>query len=177
MVAANDTTPKAPKERRRRSHISLLTRAKARNLYITQALPMREIADKTGLDYSQVRTLVDREGWAKLKTTVKRKLESGLDAHATEHVTEMTEAIANESEEIALSGLQRARQAVESQETYAAKDFQSWTGGLRNLVQVARELRGFDNEQSRGPGATLNVFVGRFETVSDKPAEKPAIDV
>jgi hypothetical protein len=174
MVATNDEPTKS---RRPRTHIPLPTRLKARNLYLTQGLSFKEIGEKTGLDASQIRSLVDREGWPRLKSGAKSKITAKHDARASEMVSEVVEAMASESEEIALSGLQRARQAVESQEAYAAKDFQSWTGGLRNLVQVARELRGFDSEQSRGSGATLNVFVGRFETVSDKPAEKPAIDV
>lgn len=148
--------------------IPLLTKLKVRNLYLSQGLGPQAIAKITGLTEKQAGNIIVREGLAKLRASAKSAIEARSDARTQEQVSEVIEAIARESEEIALSGIARAREATESRSEFAAKDFQSWTGGVRNLVNIARQARGLDSERSAGQGATLNVFVGRFETVGDK---------
>lgn len=156
-------------QRTPRTTIPLPTRLKVRNLYLVQGISHKEIAAKVGLTRTQVETLVKRERWCEVKASTKDNLVRAHDARMSSQVAEIVEAVASESDEISLAGLQRAREATESQSEYAAKDFASWTSGVRNLVNVARQARGLDAERS-AQGSTLNVFVGRFETVSDKPA-------
>lgn len=176
MVATNEAPTPKPNEPRERASVPLLAKLKVKNLKVVQCLSDKEIARQTGLTLGQVRGIVDRNRWTNDKREKTRKIMDGHAARMEAQVAEIVEAVASESEEIALAGLQRAREATTSASEYAAKDFQSWTGGVRNLVNVARQARGLDTERS-AQGTTLNVFVGRFETVSDKPAEKPAIDV
>lgn len=155
-------------EPRSKPQIPLQTRLKVRNLYLYQGLGHKEIAAKVGLTTRQCQTLVQRHKLTDLKRSINGKAVQAHNARVDADVAEIVDAVASESEEIALAGLQRAREATTSASEYAAKDFQSWTGGVRNLVNVARQARGLDTERS-AQGTTLNVFVGRFETVSDKP--------
>ena len=74
---------------------------------------------------------------------------------------EVSEAIAQETVDVTLSGVGRAREAVESRSEFAARDFQSWTGGIRNLVQVAKLLREPTADMNGSVQAQLNVFILR----------------
>lgn len=159
--------------------IPLPVRLRIRNLYLTQGLSDSVIAKRVNLTIIQVRGIIRREGLPELRKPRKLSLTQAADARTQEQVGELIETFARETEELALGGMQRARECIDSQSEYAAKDFSSWSSGVRNFIQVARQARGLDTEGQRGNAThNLNVFVGRFETAGgDKPAEKPAIDV
>lgn len=148
----------------------LLVRLKARNLYLMQGMSHEVIAKATGLTVRQSETLASREGWAKLRKGRKLRLLASQDARASAQITEALEAIADVSEQHAVQGLDRVGQALESKGKFAARDFQSWTGGVRNLVQTAKICR----EVGAGDGsagAQINVFVGAFPRAGDAARE------
>ena len=86
--------------------------------------------------------------------------------------SETVEAIASVSEQHAMRGLERVGQALESKGKFAARDFQSWTGGVRNLVTTARELRRPDGPNIPGAAGSVNIFFVRPQ--SSEQATPPA---
>lgn len=170
-------TPNPPSKRtsKGRDHtipaISLLSRAKARNMYLTQGLDWKTISAAVGVPPNRLMQLANREGWTAKKRELIARLNARTDARSAAQLDEVSEAIASESEEIALSGLQRARDSLGSGSEFAARDFQSYTGGVRNLVQVARAIREPMGAQIGANGAAgLSVFILR---VGDAGASTP----
>lgn len=119
----------------------MLTRLKARNLYLIQGVSHETIAKATGLTVRQSETLASREGWAKLRKDRKQRLLASQDAHDATNSNEAIEAIGALSEQLAVRGLERVGESVERKGKFAARDFQSWSGGVRNLVGVIRDIR------------------------------------
>ncbi len=67
-----------------------------------------------------------------------------------------------------LRGLERTGEALERNDEFAAKDFQSYTAGVKNLVGVIRDVRAPAKDQG---GSTVNVFVGAFPRAADAVRE------
>jgi hypothetical protein len=160
MVA--DATPTVRKSAGR---IPLPVKLKARSLYLIHGLPLAEIAQQTGLTSQSVKNLAFNEGWSKTRLKAKEALVKRADARMNEEIDEVSDAIATESEEIAMSGLVRARESTQDRGEFAAKDFQAWTGGARNLVNISRACRGQDAKKADGAGesASVSFFVIRVE--------------
>lgn len=157
--------------RRKQERIPILTRIKVRNLYLNQDLPYRDIAHQCGLTEQQVGKVVIAEGLSGLRRKRKQDLISKSDARAHEQITEVAEAIASEGDEITLGALAKAKECVANGGKDAPKDFQAWTGGIRNLVTVARACRGLDSaQQQAAQGGNVSVFVLRC---GDLEAKQP----
>lgn len=155
-----DTTPTA-----------LVTKLKVKNLYLYQDASHKEIAKRTGLTESAVGNLIHRERWSQLKKEAARQLEDTHDARAQEAQQSIVEAIGSQAEEITLSGLERAREAVKRKGKDAARDFQSWTGGVRNLVQSIKAIRpGGAAIGGDGSVTNFNLF---FAPVSPQAQSEP----
>ena len=150
MVAEPKAKPRQP----------LAAKLKARSLYLIHGLPYLEIAAQTGIPAKTLRNMAVREGWTKSKRGTKERLLRQADARMAEDIAEVSEAIAVESEGIALGSLGRARKCVESDHENAAKDFQAWSGGARNLVNIARACRGLDarNGGADAGASVTNIF-------------------
>jgi hypothetical protein len=141
--------------------IPVLARVKARNMYLVQGLDYKSISESTGLDIRCLYNLAKREGWTERRKEQRLKLETTTDARIKAFEDQVSEAIAQETVDVTLSGVGRAREAVESRGEFAARDFQSWTGGIRNLVQVAKLLREPSANMDGSVQAQLNVFILR----------------
>lgn len=140
------------------NRIDFFTRTKVKNLYFFQEASHERIAIETGLTISAVGGLINREGWAKEKRAREQRLRKAHDARSFGVDAELVEAIAAQSEELALSGIAQARKEVESGGDFAARNFQSWSGGVKNFVQVAKALREPSNAlPSEGP-TNFNFF-------------------
>ena len=160
--------------------IPIGTRLKARNLYLIQCLPYAEIAEKTGLSVSSVGQLAFREGWTKLRKQRASELTTKADARANRDIDAINDAIASECEEIALKGLDRAKKASESDDEFAARNFQSWTGGVSNLVKVQRAARGLDSRETGAPGNGNSLqlfFLNAQPTQIATRTEKPVTEI
>lgn len=159
MVAS---TQKAlsPQHGKRGQEIPVYTRAKARNLYFQQCLPYKLIAQATGLTVPCLQQLAHREGWTALRREKKQRMMVESAARGEVMIEEVNKAIADRSEQYALRTLDRVEGALERDDEFAARDAQSYTGALRNLVNVARDIRRPAGEQQQ-TGNTLNMFVLR----------------
>lgn len=149
---------------------SLALKLKVKNLYLIQHASHAEIAKQTKLTLPAVAGLIHREGWPALKKKQAEFAEISSDTHMSETAAQVVAAVTDQCTEIALSGLNRCRDAVSAKGKDAAKNFQSWTGGVRNLVSAIKTL------QAQGPGEaggnTMNVFLIRAgDALPEKPAE------
>ncbi len=172
MVAAAQQTIAKGKPGRRSSEIPVFVRLKARNLYVAQGLSHPAIAEQTGLRVVTVRRLASREGWTGLRKRQKAQLLASADANAQAMQSDVLDAIASVSEQHAMRSLDRVGEALERTDKEAARDAQSYSGCLRNLVNVSREIR--RPEIAAIEGAHLNVFVLRVGDQA-KPAH-PALE-
>ena len=156
--------------------IPIGARLKARNLYINQGLPSSQVAAVTGLSADQVSQLACREGWTKIRRINEAKLSAKIDAHTDAKIDEVSQAIASECDELALNSLNCVRSALESPGENAARDAQAFSGTLKNLVTVARTVRGLDTAQAAAPSVNIAFFMGQLQ-----PAEPtnvtPAIEL
>lgn len=151
--------------------IPLSVRLKAKNLYLYRDATHQQIAKETGLTVGASEMLAHREGWVKLKRDRQKELESKSDTRAEKADLVIVEAIGSQAEEIALSGLERARDAVKRKGKDAAKNFQSWTGGIRNLVSAIKTIRARDGSGTDQPQSiAFNLFfTGRADAVKAEP--------
>lgn len=182
MVA--ETTKEPPQHRSKGgrkkgdSGFPLLTKLKARNLYLVQGATHEVIAKETGMTIRQSESLAARQGWTKARKAKERSLVATQDARAEGQISEALDAIASVSEQHAVQGLNRVAKALESKGKFAARDFQSWTGGVRNLVQTAKMCRETgDGANGVAGGANLNVFILRVgEQVQAKGTSDPVAE-
>lgn len=161
MVAETGLTRTPPKNpvRQPPTRINLTLEMKCRNLYLIRALPASEIATATGLSLKQVKNLVVRRGWAKLKQVREGQIKAASLARMERDSDALQDSIASECEEIAMSGLARAREEVTSDSPFASKNFQAWAGGVRSLASVARTARGQDQIDQKSGAGTVNLFL------------------
>lgn len=163
MVAEAEAANR-PKNRASNKQISLVTRAKARNLYVIQMLPAREVAAECGLTDMQVYKLAQHHKWAALRRERLAKLSEPLQAREREQAEEVAIAAASLSDQGLLGSLMRANEAAESRAEFASKDCQSFASAARSLMQIGRTLRGLDSDRgAKGSGDTTNlIFVGQL---------------
>lgn len=121
-------------------------KARAKTLYLVKSLQPTDIAAKLGIPVRCVYNFVKRGGWAQLRRDKLGEINNKIN-NATALMPDMDEfmvSVAAESEDIALAGFERARQAVQSDSEFAAKDFASWTSGVKSLVGMYRTAKGLD---------------------------------
>lgn len=168
-MVADATAPVSLK--RKQERIPILTRVKVRNLYLYQDLPYRDIAQQCGITEQQVGKVVIAEGLSGMRRKRKQDLIRKSDARTQDEADEVAQAIAAQGDEISLGALEKAKNCIEVGGEYAAKDFQAWTAGLRNVVTVSRLCRGQDQQQ-QATGASVNVFVLRCGDMDSKRKER-----
>ncbi len=152
--------------------IPLLTRLKARSLYITQQLGITAIADQTGLTVSQVRGLVAREGWVNVKKRARNVAEAKSLARTQANIEEVVEAVAIDTEELALGTLGAAKDVLRDKSgDFWAKDLQSLSQAAKNFVGLARQARGLANDAdtSNGKANTSVIFVSLERVTKSEP--------
>ncbi len=172
MVAhAEKVSSKAPK-RPARQQIPLFTRLKAKNLYVGQMASASTVAAACGLTEKQVYNLSDREGWTKLRMETKSRLEQSVNARTQAAITELTEHIADETAELSLGTLAKAKRTLERDDEFAAKDLQAYSVAAKNFVGLYRQAKQLD-VAAAGDGATSNtiVFMGDFVRASTPETE------
>jgi hypothetical protein len=151
-------------------NIPLATRLQVRNLYVGACLGPSDIAPKVGLTLRQVRRLVATDKLAPIRRRAVSNAIKVTDNTANHLLERFNQEIASQSEEASLGAIVRAREAVASKDKLAARDFQSWTGGIRNLVDVSRRVRGLDAKQPEG-SVTMNLGFFMASPVETKPIE------
>lgn len=167
--------PVAEKRVKKTSPLPIATKLKAKNLYLYQDASHQRIAKETGLSVDASESLAVREGWVEQRRARAKKLEEKSDARSEQADLAIVEAIGSQAEEIALSGLDRARDAVKRKGKDAAKNFQSWTGGIRNLVSAIKTIRAHDGGSlGNSESPTLNFFFVRASDQAPQTAQPDA---
>lgn len=151
------------------------TKAKAKALYLVKFLPPKEIAVKLDVPVERVHDWISNNGWNKIREQRIDRAERQLALDQEKSLDPFMELVAAESEEIALTGFQRARESAASDSEFAAKDFASWTGGVKNLVSMYRTAKGLDAAQASAVNLTLNQFY--VPDTAPKPVQSDDTDV
>jgi len=163
----------------RNGEIPISVKVKARNLYLHQALPFKAIGDALGLTVPQLNRLSHRERWPVIKRANKARLTKAADAQDSRIQTEVLEAIASIAEEHALSGLQKVGATLQRSDRDAAKDFQAYTSGVKNLTGVAMAIRKPELAAGDQSGSvSFNVFFAApgAEKASEAPKQVTEIE-
>jgi len=158
MVAEAEKPSSKPAKRAPRQRIPLYTRIKAKNIYVGQMASAAVVAAATGLTDKQVWQLADREGWTKLRNEVKRRAEESVNARTEADITELVEHVANETAELSLGTLAKAKKTLERDDEFAAKDLQAYSVAAKNFVGMYRQAKQLDAAQSSEGSTTTNVF-------------------
>ncbi len=159
MVAETISNPPAKPKRRNASPVwSLVQELAVQTMYLTDGMSPKHIASALQVSPQRVSNLVFQRGWSKERAKKAGKLEAKARAGEAEHIQRVVKAQAAVAEAGSIAGLKRALQATESDSEFAARDFRSWAGGARDLVNVARLSRGLDQQSgSIGSSTTLNL--------------------
>lgn len=177
MVAAAKSkthTKLAKADRGKFSPIPLLTKLKARNLYLIQNASHKEIAEQTGLTKHACEQLAYREGWVEVRREKTKRMVEKHDARMANAASEVLDSVVGGCEELAVSGLNRVRESLDDKSDFAARNFQSWTGGVKNLVSIMREIRA--PSETTPTNAGLVAFVIRVGDDAT-PAAKSEVNV
>lgn len=172
-----------PAKGQKHVEIPFAVRLAIRNLYLAQGLAPEAIAAKLKRPVLQVAKIISRDGLPALRREQNRALQARGDEQRAAQLAAFNDELAAGAEEISLGALTRARSAVASKSKFAPRDFQSWTGGIRNLVSAARAVRGLESLGSRGAnhggeGLTVAFFLARGEviTAGEKRAEPVPVE-
>lgn len=156
MVAETEKPPRKVGEHG--PAVSILTKVKARNLYLNERLPYAAISEQTGLTTKTLQCLASREGWTAVRRQQEKRMIESSDARANAMRSDVVEAIAAASEQHAIRGLQKVGESLERSDEFAAKDFQSYTAGVKNLATLAKTLREPAANMDGAQTLNLNLF-------------------
>jgi hypothetical protein len=174
-----DTVEAPPKKKLgRAAEIPLLIKMKARNLYLIDNLGWDEIGERCGWPSGSLAQAAHREGWPAEKKRRKALLIEKSNAHVTATANEVIEAIASKSEEAALKAMENVDKSLDRSDEFAAKDFQAYTAGVKNLASTARMLReplGGSVHQDQRPN--LNLFFMAQVPISHEPKTAQVVEV
>jgi len=142
-----------------------------RNMYLSGAHSNQQIADAVKLQEKQVRYIITRDSLAAEKKRRALAMIAKQDAQLDQRLQAFNSELAEQAEEISLTALQRAREEAIAPGEFGARNFQSWTGGIANLVKSSRLVRGLDSISGAGSQAASNVsvFLVRGEAVTSEP--------
>lgn len=172
MVAETPVAAKPRKKSGFRPTFPLPLKLKVRSLYIIQQLSSAEIGAQVGLTRKQVQDLVKREGWIAVKRRAKASFIAKHDAQACEQVAEIHDSFAVKTEELSMAVLGKMDKRMPDEDENVARDLQAFSATAKNLIGVARQIRGMDlqRDNERSNGATI-VFV-QLERVGASTAKR-----
>lgn len=150
-------------------------KARAKSLYLVKGLPPRDIADELGIPVGAIHDWSSRCGWTKTRAAKLLQLDGKLDS-VIPGTDEFMDVVAVESEDIALAGFQKARESTQSDSEFAAKDFASWTSGVKNLVGMYRTAKGLDTQAGTAQ-ITFNAFYSPTAPKEKQADSGESIDV
>jgi hypothetical protein len=130
------------KTRKRGQHHSAATIAKCKALYVVKGLGRKEICERMNVSEDAFSNWTSRYGWTEEKRQRATRLEKTALARATDENASFLESMATQAEELAEDGMQMAREHVQSSSEFAARNFQSATQGVKNVVDVYFRARG-----------------------------------
>jgi hypothetical protein len=149
--------------------------AKCKALYVIKGLGPTEIAARTGVVSDSLSNWIMRGKWTLERKQRLTKLENVALARANDQDASFLESMATQAEELAEDGMQLAREHVTSSSEFAARNFQSASQGVKNMVDVYFRARGIDSKNTGS--ATINVqalFVSQAPIARE---EKPVVEL
>lgn len=151
----------------RAAEIPFLTKLQAKNFYLFDGLSLEAIAQKLGRDAKTWAGVATREGWIKERKRRESLISQKSDSRLADQASAVADAIASQSEELALSALGNVRSALERCDKDAAKDSQAYSATVKNLASTARLMRETGSVAEK-PQLNLNLFFA----AAQKPGEK-----
>jgi len=148
--------------------------AKCKALYVVKGMGPTDISKETGVANQTVRHWISKGQWMSEQKARLTRLENVAVARATDQNAAFLESMAAQSEDLAESGMEMARKHVASADDYAARNFQSATQGIKNVVDVYFRARGIDGKTT---GSTLNIGSVYVNNVPIERALKPVVDL
>jgi len=146
MVAEGLMTGKEPPKRKRKAGergpgIPVLTKLMARSLYLNECLPLRAIAEQTGLPMETIGRMASKEGWTAARRAKKEELIRRQDAKGDLLRSEVEESLAERATLIASKALTVTEAGLDQGDLDGAKQAQAASSALKNLVTSARVLQ------------------------------------
>lgn len=152
-----------PNRRGTAAPIDLMTRSKARNLYVVRQLPAQQVANETGLTLSQVYSLAHRDGWTKTKVQMREREQKLSIAREEKDIAELVEAVAIKSKVLSLGTLDTAITELATPGEFQAKNLQALSVAAKNFVGLYRQAKQLDQQAQQSQGSTTNiVFLGQL---------------
>ncbi len=137
--------------------IPVMTKLKARTLYLNECLPAKVIAERCGLRPEQIDRMASKEGWTTVRKSQKERIIQKQDAQGDSLLKEAIESIRTESIELCKPALNSVRDGFETGGLNGAKQAQAASAALRNLASSFRALSESDGSENQ-PSHTLNMF-------------------
>lgn len=141
--------------KRKRTFYSSAQIAQAKALYVVKGLMPNEICSKLKVPTDTLSNWIARYHWVKERKARLTRLENTFLARANDENAAFLESMATQAEELAEDGMQLAREHVTSSSEFAARNFQSASQGVKNMVDVYFRARGIDAKNTGS--ATINV--------------------
>jgi len=161
--------------RKPRQHYSAAVIAKCKALYVVKGLNPKDVAERTGVTLDALGNWTTRYGWSAEKRARQARLEKNSVARAESQDVAFLESMATQAEELAEDGMQLAREHVQSGSEFAARNFQSATQGVKNVVDVYFKARGLDGKGNAGSVVNIgSVYVNQAPIQREV---KPVVDL
>lgn len=186
MVALTPSKQGAKKNRNASSTWSLTEELAVQSLYVVQGLSPKQIGDATGKQAKRISNLIMRRGWTSDRRQRSKKAEDLQRSQAKQHVERVVLAQSALAEAASIGALSRAADCTQNKNKDAAKDFRSWAGGARDLVNVMRQARGLvdpgkgslsGDAESEGRAISLSFFIGNITPQSGQSSAGPVIEI
>lgn len=132
------------------------------------AVPLREIAEKTGVDRTWLKRHANFRRWPELRTDESIRVKE-LDT-ARAQLADWQELIATQTQSLSLASVDVVRDAIDRG---SARDLKDSASGLKTLVEVARLTSGAEDGKAPLPlsgGVNMFFFAGKAERI-EKPVE------
>ena len=162
-------------------------KVRIRTLYLVGQLSPREISNQLKTDYKATSNLICQSGWSKIRGKKWEKAEAEIEAVVAQEMSQISQRIAVESEELTVGSLKLLRESLapgspEFEQlpiekklrlmSERAKTAQAASGAARNLVDIARRCRNLDNKANEPIGTSTNVNMFVFATPAATKQEK-----
>lgn len=138
-------------------------------MYLVQGIAPAAIARSLSRSPQSISSLIFRRGWTAKVREKTQKAEELARTRTREHVERVVIAQSALAEAASVGALTRAAECAQDRSDSAAKDFRSWAGGARDLVNVMRQARGLvdpgksnlsGDADTQGRAISLSFFIG-----------------
>lgn len=155
--------------------IDLLTRSKARNLYLVRQLGAEEVGAQCGLTSTQVYSLAQREGWTKERRRIRERELDRSRARDAEQIDELVEAVATKSAVLSLGTLDNAIEELGAPGEFQAKNLQALSVAAKNFVGLYRQAKNLDVQQ-QSSGETNMLFIALTRVTAEANQQEKRVE-